>query len=1626
MKLAGRQISSQYKITEFLDEGGMSLVYKGIDTGSNQPVAVKVLKQGVSSSQAEDIIRFRREATTVSKLTHPNLVKVYAVGEYEGLNYIVMELVEGEKLEQYIQKKKGLRIGKILQIIKAITEAIDYAHNAGVVHRDLKPSNILIAEGKRAFKTKVLDFGIAQVMELTQIKDEARIVGTFSYMSPEQSGIIKKPVDERSDLYSLGIMFYQLLTRELPFKGRDVGTILHQQIAMQAVPPRQINRDIPEIIEEIVLKLLKKDPEERYQTAKGLLSDLERYNKGEREFVLGKADRLKKLTYRTRLVCREEEIERLKQLYNHTKEGRGSICLVSGEAGRGKSRLVDELRGYVYEQGGEYIGGKCFAQENKIPYQPFKEALNEYLNRIDKLSAEEKKRRITRMKESLGELGEVICSLNPVMREILGKVPALVALEAERENRRFLMVCAKFFRELGEKERPMVIVLDDLQWADEGTFTLLEEILEDVGKYPVLIIGEYRDNEVGDTHSLVRIIKGAKEKGFALEEIKLGNFDVPRLNRFISRLLLEDEDKTQRLSEYIFNKSKGNPFFSIEIIRQMVAEKALDYKEDHWQVEWDKLKSITISATIVEMLLKRIETLEKEQLDVLSIAAVIGRKFGMELLQTITRRPIEELINLVDEAIELQLLEKSVEERELLFVHDRIKDAFYHKIGEGKKKKLHLKIARVIEKLNRKNIEGVLFDLAHHYTEGGDRDKSLEYSFPAAEKSKEGYANEEAIRYYTLVIDALKGKGQRGREKWIKAKEGLAEVYLVIGMSDEAIHICEEVLPLKESTLDKTRMYRMIGAAYFKKGDFVNSEDNIAQGLILLKEKLPQARGKVIMSAISELFGHWLHRLFPQILLYKKNGAAKVNPKYMEILLNYMTLNYMYILSDLVKFVNTALRMLNLAERNMGKSRELAMSMSVYGCFCMAASLFKKGIYYNKEAVRMRTELQDAWGIAQSLMFTGSAYSWKGDYADSIKHLLDSKERFQRIGDLWELGMLSIVLGTTYFYNAQYDKALESLFAQGKISRKIGDYFGESTAYENIAAAYTETGELDKAEEYARKAVALSSEKGIPFIRCISHTHFGILNLTKGEWDEAIANLEQAKKLYEEKIFLRNYTVLLYPYLAEAYLEKARAQKTDIRNKDKRKIRTACRKALKETSPWANHYGGALRVTGKYYAWAGRKRSAARYFLKSIEHCEKLGRKYELARGYYEYGRLLKEQGNEDAAKANWQKAYDIFREIGAGPYIRRTSELLGIKEPTGETAQERLSDRLKLTSVISVGHHLSSILDLDELLERIMDAAIEVTGAERGYLFLFPEDEEGIFSLTSGAKAVGINREPGELEIKVARNVDRDAFKQEEFGVSKTIIKRVEESRQSILIIDAGGEDEFKNQKSVVKYGLRSILCVPLISKDRMLGLVYLDNRLVGGLFTEEKKELLQTVSVQAAISIENARLYKRAVKDGLTGLYNRIFFENYLLKSEEGARRYNKKLSLMIIDIDNFKQINDSYGHRAGDTVLCSVSKLIMNRLRKSDLAARYGGDEFVVLLSETGKEVAGCVGEDINKMLGEQEVSYESSEGIKKVKITVSIGIAEVEKEDDRLILLEKADKALYKAKEQGRNHVVVWKA
>lgn len=1625
-------IDDRYLILNKLGKGGMSVVYRALDKKEDKEVAVKILNPVNTLPYLELVVKFRNEVKVISKLDHPNIIKFYTTGDYNGIPYLVTEILEGDSLAGLLKKGVELTTNEALALVGKVAEALHCVHSCNIIHRDVKPSNIfVINSAPEQPEIKLLDFGLAHIMELSDIEKEHDMSGTFAYMSPEATGIIRKQIDERSDLYSIGVILYYLLTGRLPFQSSTTAELLHQIAAMRAAPLHRLNPHLSEVIVHIVNRLLAKDQDERYQSAHGLLYDIQRYLNNERNFNIGEGDRNEiRLSYQTKFVGRQEELTKVKNLINKAARKQGGICLIGGEPGVGKTRLVKAIKEYVYIRGynkGEiFIESHCMAQENKVPYQAFRHALDEFIQKVTKAGAGERTQETKRIKKLAGELGAILLRLNPNLKELLGPVPPLPFLEPEKENIRFTITAAHFICNLIREDQVGIMFLDDLQWADEGSLRLLEHISTHINTSNLLILGTYRSNEIDRNHPLSRLKRTAEVRGNAVTDIQMNPLSRDRVMNMVANLLKEKNEQVYAFAKYISDKAEGNPFFTITLVKEIVEQKAIIWEHGTCTVDQEKINRLHLPDNIVDMMLLRTENIPQDLENLLETSSVIGKEFRLYLLYKLIDKEHAAVLQLIDQAVKRNLLEYSLSDRgKVGFVHDRIRESFLAKISDQKRAEYHLKIARFLLEDYKGREKEILFELTYHLMEGGDEEEGLKYALMAGERAKANYASQDSITYYIYAKNILEKKGISS-EQYVDLLENLGELYKIIGKFNKSLDIlesCNALVPEKK-TVDKSRILAKIGDALFEKGDVEKSFHALEQALEFSGIKIPQGKSAVLINLLIEFglqmfhFHTWISPPF-----FKRKSKRETRDD--TIVLRLLNILYKwYFFKDMKKSLYCHLKCLNLAEKTAPCS-ELIHCYVLGSVIWATVSREAKAERYAKLAIN--TAIMTGDRLREGTAYAGFSLALLilNRPLEGLEYAKKGIQLLKGVGEYLDLGV-------GYAFRVQNSLLTGNLTEALAVSEEFIALAKESNVLQNLGWALMSKGKTlfligevtdQTVEEIKESSVLLKKTGDMPNI-VMSLSILAASYLRKKDYFTSIDTIEKAAELFPSHYSNGAWILELFPLGAQIYLESIVNIPNLSQNKKDIFLKRAelfCSISVKWNRKFKFITGWSYQVNGTYNWLVGKKKKGLHNWKKGISFLrEHTKDRYRLAYLLMEMGSYLaKESDNahKEEAKLYIAEARNLFKDIGAVKDYETTLNLLGIKKvaPSNQhifneqktTPQQKFSSERKIITALETSRYLSSILDLDELLEKIMDKAIELLGAEKGILFLYPEDRTL----------------PQELEVRVSKNVECIETDQNTFFTSRSVIKKVEREKEPLIIEDAVTDNAFKDQASVINYSLRSVLCVPIQHRNILLGVIYLDNRMISGLFNKEDLWVLELISSQAGVSIENARLYNKSVMDALTGIYNRAYFDNFLFHSEEESCQNNKKLSLILIDVDNFKIFNDNYGHQVGDIVLQSVAQVIKNKVRKHDVAARYGGDEFAVILPDTEKKEAGVIGKKINMSVREHTVIHKTHDGEKTLNITVSVGVAEMTK-NDRTKLVKNADKALYRVKELGRNCVVVW--
>ncbi|WP_333203470.1 MULTISPECIES: serine/threonine-protein kinase PknK [unclassified Microcoleus] len=777
-----------YNLSEAIYESVNTIIYRGTKDSDKTSAIIKTFK--AEHPTIEEISRLRHEHKILRHLDSQGIVKPIALENYHNGLALIVENFSGQSLKDYLNNQP-LAINAFLKIGIQLANTLGEIHHSNVIHKDIKPQNILINPDTN--ELKIIDFSIASLLERENqtVTTPNLLEGTLAYMSPEQTGRMNRSVDYRTDFYSLGITFYEMLTGKLPFSAKDPLEFVHCHIAKAPIPPKKLNPEIPDTVSEIVMKLLSKTAEDRYQSAFGLKADLENCQQmlsaGEIfPFIIGQLDSYSQFMIPQKLYGREREVASLLEAFARVSGGTTGMMLVSGYSGIGKSSLVNEVDKPIVGARGYFLSGKFDQFKRNIPYAALIQAFQGLMRQL--LTENSAQIAIWKAKilEALGANGQIIIEVIPEVEKIIEPQPAVPTLGPTESQNRFNRVFQKFIQVFSKPEHPLVIFLDDLQWADSASLKLIQLIMTDPDSKYLLLIGAYRDNEVSATHPLIYTLEQIHNTRATVNNIILQSLELSHVNQLVSETLRSHISEVLPLAELVFKKTQGNPFFLTQLLKSLYQDQLLsfDFNRVCWQWDIQLLQGIDISDNVVELMVSQIQKLSSPTQNVLKLAACIGDKFSLDVLaiankksQSETARDLWEALQAgfvlpLNNSYKIPLLfdseistENSTEPFNVTykFLHDRVQQASYSLIPDDQKKETHRKIGQLL--LNSTSPEERkenIFALVNQLNYGTDlitleleRYELAELNLIAGRKAKAATAYESAVKYLNVGLGLL-------------------------------------------------------------------------------------------------------------------------------------------------------------------------------------------------------------------------------------------------------------------------------------------------------------------------------------------------------------------------------------------------------------------------------------------------------------------------------------------------------------------------------------------------------------------------------------------------------------------------------------------------------------------------------------------------------------------------------------------------------------------------------------------------------------------------------------------------------------------------------------------------------
>lgn len=1483
-----------YQILAKIYEGGKSIVYQGRQEQDNLPVILKVLK--VDYPTAEQLTRYQNEYEITQNLNLESVVKAYSLQKYHNTLVMVLEDFGGESLRMLMGSQKLTLLGFLTLGIR-IAESLGEIHAANIIHKDINPSNIVVNPATK--QAKLIDFSIATVLtrENPTIKNPAVLEGTLAYMSPEQTGRMNRALDYRTDFYSLGVTFYELLTQQLPFDTTDAMELVHSHIAKQPVPPHQINPEIPIAVSNIVMKLLAKTAEERYQSAWGIVADLENcltqlQSSGFiSDFPLGRQDISDKFQIPQKLYGREQEIETLMAAFERVSQGHTEMMLVLGYSGVGKSALVQEIYKPITRKRGYFISGKFDQFQRNIPYSAIVNAFSELVRQLLTESGDRLESWRERLLAAFGPNGKIIIDVIPEVELIVGPQPPVPELGPTESQNRFNLVFQNFIRVFCQREHPLVIFLDDLQWADSATLKLMELMMTDSQEPYLFLIGAYRDNEVNPTHPLMMTLDALSNQGAIINEITLAPLNLDQITQLIAETLHSDPGKVKPLASLIVNKTGGNPFFVNEFLKTLYQEDLLTFTSPHsgsiggWQWDISNIEALGITENVVDLMIGKLKRLPEPTQKVISLAACLGNQFDLNTLSLIhekeSSKTFQDLLPAIETGLILPSSDLETSSEELIkypllilnykFLHDRVQQAAYALIDDSHKKAVHLRIGRLLlantpvqYRLER------IFELVDHLNVGRslitDEQEIIELAvlnLEAARKAKDATAYFAARQYLTSGMDGLnKDIWDSHYELAFALYKERSEIEYLNGNFEQSEEFVYLTLKDARSALEKAEVYNLLLVQYTLRAKYEDAVMAGKKALALLGIDLPAEDLQTVISAefaevkenlgskeISSLIAE------PEMTISEKRVALKLLNNFLPSV--YLIDSTLWTIS-ILKSVNLSLKYGNAPESSVFYANYGILLNAVYGEY---KSAYDFGL--------LAFKLSEKWNNLELKGKICNAFANGLNYW--FKHLKESiyinNEGYQASldsGDLQYAGYILINKSTNSFMQGKsISQVLAELPSYLQFSQKTKNRMATDTIL-GLQLTLLNLSQITN-EKLNFETDEISESQYLE--SCRQHQNFYSLcfyNLLKAQVFYLYGNLSEALNciLYAQKqlhfitgkflVTEHNFyhSLILAALYQEAKLDKQKEYLKQLEANQKQM------QVWAENGP-ANFSHKYLLVAAEIARISGRGEEAVELYNRAIE----LARENEFIQNEAIANELVAKfwlsKRKQKYAEIHMREAYYGYQRWGATRKVKDLEEFfpqLITKAPEAN----RLTDTrnadiytstgnsltvLDLSTVMKASLAISSEIVLDKLLASLMTISIENAGAESGFLILPKEGKLVIAAEASVAKPEVVVQESTLIECS------------EDLPV--TVINYVERTRSPVVLNNALDEGRFTTDPYIVRRQLKSLLCTPIINQGKLISILYLENNLTAGAFTPDRLAVLKVLSSQMAISLDNALLY-------------------------------------------------------------------------------------------------------------------------------------------------------------------------
>lgn len=1563
---------SSYEIIETIHEGISTYIHKAKCIEDGKKVIIKALKTEYPSE--EDVAKLKYEYDMAKEINLTGVATYKEFTRHKNIPIIVMEDFGGESLKNILEKQK-IDLKTFLEIGVTLSESLAGIHKLNIIHKDIKTHNIIM--NTETEEVKIIDFGISNYVanEKQNTGSEQALRGTLAYISPEQTGRMNQKIDHRTDLYSLGITLYEIITGKLPFESNDPMELVHSHIAVNPVPPHEVDPHIPKVVSEIIMKLLMKNVDDRYQSAYGLKYDLEtcleKYqNNGMIEnFQICQKDIPDTLQIPQKIYGREQELEDIMKVFEKISKDERSLLAIRGHSGVGKTALVEEFQRRTVASSKEgsklkFISGIYDQFRQNIPYHGIIEAFDKLIKRIltqKKSKIKEWKKKII---EAVSPNGQVLTEVIPSLELIIDKQPDVVQLDPEKSQNRFNMVFQNFIK-VFTSETPMILFLDDLQYIDISSTKLLESIIRDNENTNLLIIGAFCDNEIKEDHQLMKVIDKLEKDEIPVTNISLQPIKEKGVSKLIADTLFRDEDEVSELSNAIKSKTNNNPFFIQHFLNTLYKEKFIEFSFDEGKWVWyiDKIRNMSITDNVAELMTDQIQQLPEDTQEIIKLAASNGIQFNINTLSAVSRKSIKEVADSLQKAVDEGMIfplgedykyiteDTSIEDdikAEYKFLHERVQSACYSLIEEEQRKQNHLQIGKYMYSVTPdEEMESHIFEILNQLnasrellTNQEELETLIRLNLKGSRKAIESTAFEIAREYISVGMEVMPD------DFWEKAYDLAFRLFFNRSRIEYSLENNEETEKYLRISLDKAQtdthklqVYDMLVVLYTKKGEADEAVRIGKEGLKIFDISIPEEKEKV-QAMQNEEFQKLKKNLSEKTPDDIYNLPMVEDEKYQvlsEIISHMFGVAHMAMKAEIGYVL--IFRLINILI-DKGNTEMIPFSMIFY---CNFLRNEKDKVDEAYEWGLMATKLADKMNNPVIIPGVYNAFAMfihplKNPVKTSYPLYDKAYKAAMAVGNWFVAGSILANASHLRFTNGEYlTKALEYVNNSITYARKLHNNTLELSLLPMKRANLALQGETEDGASFNSKKSDedIFNEKDF-YDNIIEMKHgvaidwyFDSKLITLAVFGEYKGIIDIIKKMKELNMKFESRNKLFYFIALIQLYDELPDDTKEERDKFIEDLANDANNAIDNSKEDGSLFIPYL-VLAEYSKHKGDYKKAIPSYDKAIMYAEQSssivfynGIACELASKFY----LSLE--SELSAKAHMTEAFYVYKHWGAlGKVKALEKEFSHLITERGDSSDAKISTdatisvssssdsssvMLDLSTVMKASSTISGEMVLDKLLKKLMKIVLENAGAQKGFLIL---------------------NDDGELKIEAEGNIDQsdvkitDSVPVWDSGlVAESIINYVERTHEDVVLKNASQDQTYNSDPYIRDHKPKSILSIALLNQGKMIGILYLENNITIGAFTPERLEVLKMLSSQIAVSIENATLYTK-LED-----YNRNLEKKVEQRTSE-LHKANKEL------VRAFEEVNTLKVQQDGDYFLTSllIKPLISNRVQSDTVKTEF----------------------------------------------------------------------------------------